>query len=473
VTDISFLFIVGVLLTGLAIGAVIAWVLASGRGAARSTATLREAETRAAAATARTEELRGQVTSLERERDGLRSAATESERRQAAAEARVVEMSRHVDEERRSLDAARAHLSDVFKALAAEALSGSSQSFLRLAEEKFKTLRDEAAGDLDARRQAIQGLVTPLNQALDVYQRESRELEQRRQKELGTVGEQLRQVATSHAQLQSETSRLVTALRAPQVRGRWGEIALRRTAELAGMSAHCDFTEQETIAGESGRLRPDMIVHLPSNRKVVVDSKVPLTAYLEAVEATDDGERLRALDRHAGQVRQHVSKLAQRNYGAELAQSAEFVVLFIPNDSFLAAAAERDPDLLEWALAQQVVLATPVTFVALLRAIEHGWRQVSVTEHAQRISDAGRELNERLGVLVDHLSKMGGALGRAVESYNQAVGSFNSRLLPTARRLEQLGAATRQPTPDLEPIEQAVRQVAPERLDFDQVEDGK
>jgi DNA recombination protein RmuC len=467
VSEPSYFVIVFALFTGLALGGVVAWVLASGRRSASAQASLRDAESRAAAAAARTEELRGHVASLERDRDLLRSAVTESERRQAAADTRATEMARHVEQERRSLTDARAQLSDVFKALAAEALSGSTQSFLRLAEEKFKALREEAAGDLDARRLAIQGLVAPLNQALDVYQREARELEQRRQKELGTVGEQLRQVASSHAQLQSETSRLVTALRAPHVRGRWGEIALRRTAELAGMSAHCDFTEQETIAGESGRLRPDMIVHLPSNRKVIVDSKVPLTAYLEAIEASDETERLRALDRHAAQVRQHVSRLAQRNYGAELVESAEFVVLFIPNDSFLAAAAERDADLVEWALAQQVVLATPVTFVALLRAIEHGWRQVGVTEHAQRISDAGKELNERLGVLVDHLSRMGGALGRAVESFNQAVGSFNSRLLPTARKLEQLGAGTRQAPVSLEPIEQAVREVTPERLDFE------
>jgi DNA recombination protein RmuC len=376
-------------------------------------------------------------------------------------------MSRHVDEERRSLDEARARLSDVFKALAAEALSGSTQSFLRLAEEKFKSLREEAAGDLDARRQAIQGLVAPLNQALDVYQREARELEQRRQKELGAVGEQLRQVATSHAQLQSETSRLVTALRAPHVRGRWGEIALRRTAELAGMTTHCDFTEQETIAGDAGRLRPDMIVHLPSDRKVVVDSKVPLTAYLEAIEAADEAERQRALDRHAAQVRQHVTRLAQRGYGAELAASAEFVVLFIPNDSFLAAAAEKDPELIEWALAQQVVLATPASFIALLRAIAYGWRQARVAEHAQRISDAGRELSERMAVLVEHLSRMGGAIGKTVEAYNQAIGSLESRLLPTARKLEQLGAGSRRPIDLLEPIDQAVRQLAPDRLELE------
>jgi DNA recombination protein RmuC len=467
VIDLTFISLLIALIAGLAIGGVVAWLLASGRGSAMSAAAMREAEARAAAADARTGELRAQVSTFERERDSLRASATESERRSAAADARATEMARHVEEERRSLTEARAHLSDVFKALAAEALSGSTQSFLRLAEEKFKTLRDEAAGDLDARRQSIAALVTPLSQAIDVYQREAHELEQRRQKELGAVGEQLRQVASSHAQLQSETSRLVTALRAPHVRGRWGEIALRRTAELAGMSAHCDFTEQETIATDNGRLRPDMIVHLPSDRKVIVDSKVPLVAYLEAIEAADEGERQRALERHAAQVRQHVVRLAQRGYGAELAESAEFVVLFIPNDSFLAAAAEKDPELIEWALAQQVVLATPASFIALLRAIAYGWRQARVAEHAQRISDAGRELSERMAVLVEHLSRMGGAIGKTVEAYNQAIGSLESRLLPTARKLEQLGAGSRRPIDLLEPIDQAVRQLAPERLELE------
>jgi DNA recombination protein RmuC len=467
VIDLTFISLLIALIAGLAIGGVVAWLLASGRGSAASAAAIREAEARAAAADARTGELRAQVATLERERESLRTSATDSERRHAAADARATEMARHVEEERRSLTEARAHLSDVFKALAAEALSGSTQSFLRLAEEKFKTLRDEATGDLDARRQAISALVTPLSQAIDVYQREAHELEQRRQKELGAVGEQLRQVASSQVQLQSETARLVTALRAPHVRGRWGEIALRRTAELAGMSAHCDFTEQETIATDTGRLRPDMIVHLPSDRKVIVDSKVPLVAYLEAIEAADEGERQRALERHAAQVRQHVVRLAQRGYGAELAESAEFVVLFIPNDSFLAAAAEKDPELIEWALAQQVVLATPASFIALLRAIAYGWRQARVAEHAQRISDAGRELSERMAVLVEHLSRMGGAIGKTVEAYNQAIGSLESRLLPTARKLADLGAGSRRPIDLLEPIDQAVRQLAPERLELE------
>ncbi|HEY8551215.1 MAG TPA: DNA recombination protein RmuC [Vicinamibacterales bacterium] len=441
------------LLLAAAGGGVIGWTLAWALGRAR-----------AAAAVARGDELRARITALEAQEASLRTALADSEKARVAAEARAAEAARQIEEERQILNDARTKLSDAFKALAAEALSGSARDFLQLAEEKFKTLRDEAAGDLESRRQAIQTLVGPLHQALEAYQREAREIENRRQRELGSVGEQLRDIAAAHQALRLETSRLVLALRTPHVRGRWGEVALRRIAELAGMSSFCDFVEQEGVVTEGGRLRPDVIVRMPSNRVVVVDAKVPLVAYLEAVEAADDTARAQALDRHLAQVKQHVQKLAARGYATEIEQTAEFVVLFIPNDSFLAAAAERDAGLVEWALAQRVVLATPATLFALLRAIEYGWRQERVAEHAQKISEVGRELSERMAVLVDHLSKMGGSIGKTVEAYNQAVGSLESRVLPTARKLEQLGAGSRKPIESLEPIEQAVRELIPQQL---------
>ncbi len=428
---------------------------------------VRAAESLAAASTARADELRQRASALEREQSALRASLSDADRARAAADARAAETTRHAEAERRLLDEARSRLSDAFQALASDALSASSRDFLQLAEEKFKALREEATGDLDARRAAIQGLVTPLQQALDVYQREARDAEERRQRELGTVGEQLRDVASAHAALRDETARLVLALRTPHVRGRWGEIALRRIAELSGMSAFCDFMEQEVVTTETGRLRPDVIVRMPSNRVVIVDAKVPLAAYLDAVEATDDKAREAALDKHLQQVRTHVQKLAQRGYASELEESAEFVVLFIPNDSFLAAAAEREPGLVEWALAQRVVLATPATLFALLRAVEYGWRQERVAEHAQRISDVGRELSERMAVLIDHVSKMGGMLGKTVEVYNQAVGSLESRVLPAARKLEQLGAGSRRAIEPLEPIDQAVRSIAPQQLELE------
>jgi DNA recombination protein RmuC len=439
-----------------AIGGLIAWFAARAK---------------AAAAGARVQELRGQLAVAQRDLTQLRQELSQSEQARAAAEVHAQDEARQAVEQARLLEEAKGRLTDSFKSLAADVLAGSNRSFLQLAEERFKALREESTGDLQSRQQAIAALLTPLAQALDAYQRETRELEQRRHSDLGGVGQQLRQVAESHTRLHAETARLVNALRSPHVRGRWGEIALRRTAELAGMSAYCDFGEQEAIPTENGRLRPDMVVHLPAGREVIVDSKVPLVGYLDALDAIDESSRLGALDRHVTQLRQHVMKLASKSYAEQLTTSPEFVVLFIPNDSFLAAAAERDPNLVDWALAQQVVLATPATFVALLRAIAYGWRQAKVAENAQRISEVGRELAERMTVLVDHLSNIGGAIGKAVESYNKAVGSLESRVLPAARKLDALDALdaeTKPELPELEPIEQTVRQLAQQaRLDLD------
>jgi DNA recombination protein RmuC len=452
-SNLAFLF---VLVLGAALGGAVAWLLARGQSAA---------------ADARVAELRGQMAATQVELGRLRQELSRAEQARAAAEVRAQEESRQAAEQARLLEDAKGRLTDTFKSLAADVLAGNNRSFLQLAEEKFKALREESAGDLQSRQQAIAGLLTPMTQALETYQRETRELEQRRNSELGGVGQQLRLVAESHAKLHAETARLVNALRSPHVRGRWGEIALRRTAELAGMSAYCDFAEQEAIPTENGRLRPDMVVHLPAGREVIVDSKVPLVGYLDSLEAIDEPARLVALDRHVSHLRQHITRLASKSYAEQMATSAEFVVLFIPNDSFLAAAAERDPELVDWALAQQVVLATPATFVALLRAIAYGWRQAKVAENAQRISEVGRELAERMAVLIDHLSNIGGALGRAVESYNKAVGSLESRVLPTARKLDALDALdleSKRGFPPLEPIEQAIRQLAQQaRLDLE------
>jgi DNA recombination protein RmuC len=251
---------------------------------------------------------------------------------------------------------------------------------------------------------------------------------------------------------------LVNALRAPQVRGRWGEIQLRRVAELAGMSAHCDFAEQESARSEEGLRRPDMIVRLPAGRDVVVDSKVPLTHFLSALEATTDGERDAALAAHARLVRSHVEQLSSKEYWAKFG-SAEFVVLFIPSDSLLSSAAERDPDLIEWALSKSVVLATPATLIALLKAIAYGWRQERLTENAERISRLGRELHGRLATLSDHFANMGQRLGSAVRAYNAALGSLESRVIASARRLEELDAGSEKKLAELGPIEDSPREL--------------
>lgn len=447
------------LLLGLWIGAALGWVIGVARTKTGVGAILREREARTAAAEARVEEVRQQLTSAKDDFESLREELRQAETAGAAAEARVIETEKNLAEQKAILEDAKTRLSDTFKSLAAEALAGNNAGFLVLAEEKFKALKDEAAVDLESRKKAIETMIQPLGETLVAYQQETKALEDKRLREYSTVGEQLRAVAVGQATLQSETAKLVNALRSPQVRGRWGEIALRKTAELAGMSPHCDFVEQESVTTGEGRFRPDMVVKLPAGREVVVDSKVPLGGFLEALEAKTDEERETALLKHAAQVNQHVVKLASKEYWDQFGSAPEFVVLFIPNDSFLAAAAEKDPVLVESALSKKVVIATPATFIALLRAIAYGWRQELLTENAQRISALGQELADRMGTLAEHLIRVGGALGKAVDSYNAAVASYESRVFPTARKFQALGAGGKKEIQEMQPIDQKPRAV--------------
>lgn len=449
------------LAVGVVLGGAVAWALArAGR------------DPRTAAAEARAEEVRQQVGAAERQIEAVRDKLSVADRARAAAEARATEIERQVASERALLDEAKARLSDTFKSLAADALAGNSKGFLQLAEQTFKALKDEADGSLDSRQKAIDQLLQPLRETLATYQRETQTLEERRVRELSAVGEQLRQLAQAQLTLQHETGRLVTALRTPAVRGRWGEIALRRTAELAGMSRYCDFDLQQHVTTEDGFLRPDMVVRLPAGRTVVVDSKVPADAYLEAMEAPNDSARDAALVRHAAQVRQIVNQLASKEYWDQFDSTPEFVVLFIPSDSFLVAAAEKDPTLVEVALGKKVVIATPATFIALLRAIAYGWRQELVNENAQRISTLAQELGDRMGTLVEHFGRVGGSLGKAVQSYNEAVASFETRLLPSVRKFKELGAGGKREVDELEQIERTVRELGqPELPGIETVED--
>jgi DNA recombination protein RmuC len=410
-----------------------------------------------AAAESRSQELRLQLESIQIQFDQLREQFREVEAKKIAAETKIIEAEKNLAAQQALLEEAKKTLSDTFKSLAAEALAGNNAGFLTLAEQKFKALKEEASADLQQRKVSIEALIQPLSQTLSTYQKETKELEDKRLREVSAVGEQLQHLASGQLKLQTETAKLVNALRSPQVRGRWGEITLRKTAELAGMSSYCDFIEQESVETETGRLRPDMVVKLPAGREVVVDSKVPLEAYLEALEAKTDEDREATLVRHSAQLRQHVKNLASKDYWEQFKSAPEFVVLFIPNDSFLSAAAEKDPSLIESAIRKNVVIATPTTFIALLKAIAYGWRQEQVAENAQRISTLGEELSDRMGVLADHLIKIGGSLGKAVESYNAAVASLESRVLPSARKFKQLGAGNKKEIEELQAIEQQPR----------------
>lgn len=394
----------------------------------------------------------------------LEAEAADLSAKLSASQQDVSRLGAELDAERRQsaeklavLQNARAQLSNEFRTLAGDALAQNNTGFLTLAEQKFQALKDGATSDLEARRTAVERLVKPIEETLLSYQRETQELERRRLQEMSSLGTQLTAMADTQGSLQQETAKLVNALRSPQVRGRWGEIALRRTAELAGMSAHCDFSEQETVVTEDGRIRPDMVVRLPAGREVVVDSKVPLDGFLKSLEAKTEPDRTAALDLHASQVRQHVNALAAKQYWEQFQRSPEFVVLFISNDSFLSAAAERDPSLIEEALERKVVIATPSTFIALLRAIAYGWRQVQVEESAQKVSDLGRELCKRIVTFLEHLESVGGGLKKAVKAYNEAVASVQSRLLPLAEKFDALGASSQKELPELEAITEQPR----------------
>ncbi|OLB20987.1 MAG: recombinase RmuC [Nitrospirae bacterium 13_2_20CM_2_63_8] len=354
---------------------------------------------------------------------------------------------------------AKDQLADTFKALATDALRGNSETFIGQATQAFKTVKTEAEGDLAQRQQAIEGLIKPLNEALQRYETQIANMERARQSAYGGLDQHLKTLAQAHERLQQETGNLVKALRSPQVRGQWGEITLKRVAELAGMVEHCDFREQETVQGETGRLRPDMIIQLPAGRQIVVDAKTVLAAYLEAVEAQDDEVRRERLRQHATQVRARMDQLSAKAYWSQFAQAPEFVVLFLPGEQFLGAALEYDRTLIEEGFAKKVVIATPTTLIALLRAVAYGWRQEQLAENAQAISALGKDLFERMAVLAEYLSDVGAALNKGVTAYNKAVGSLEARVLPSARRFKDLGIGSEKDIPKLESLEQAPRPV--------------
>jgi DNA recombination protein RmuC len=361
------------------------------------------------------------------------------------------------------VDDARERLTATFKALSADALSASNASFLQLAKAQLEQVQLRASSDLQERQRAVEHLVGPIRESLEKVDGKLRELEQVRTVAYSTLTEQVRSLAEGQRELRLETASLVTALRSPTVRGRWGEMQLRRVVEAAGMLSHCDFAEQATI-GHDGRLvRPDLIVYLAGGKNVVVDAKVPLQAYLDALEARDDATREQRLADHARQLREHVRHLSSKSYWSEVSSTPEFVVLFIPGEPFFAAALERDPGLIEEAARRQVILATPTTLIAVLWAIAHGWREERLAENARAISELGRELYVRLGTLAGHFSKLKRSIDGVVRAYNEAAGSLESRVLVSARRMKDLGATAVGEIEVLEPVEQAPRAIsAPE-----------
>lgn len=362
---------------------------------------------------------------------------------------------------------------DTFKALASDALRDSNQQFLQLAQQAFEKYMTEAKGDFGKSQEAIKGFVQPLMSSLNKFDEQVRGLEKTRVEAYTKLQEHLTSLNTTQQELRKETGNLVTALRRPEVRGRWGEITLKRVVELAGMVEHCDFFQQvTTTTEEGGRLRPDMIINLPSDRQVVVDSKVPLEAYLESISCESEEKRTECLTRHAQQLRAHMNSLSKKDYWKQFEKTPEFVVMFIPGESFFSCALEQEPALIEEGMERRVVLATPTTLIALLWAVAYGWRQEQMTENAQTISDLGKDLYGRMRKLADYIKDIGKGLDKATHSYNQAVGSMESRVLPSARKFKDLGISPSEDIPTLDPTEKQVRELqSPELLDEDIPED--
>ncbi len=372
-----------------------------------------------------------QAAELEHDLDVLRDQLADAQQRATANEERV-----------RVMGDSKVALENAFRSLSAEALRSNNQQFLDLARASLAEFQQGARGDLEKRQQAIDALVGPVKASLDKVDEKILALERAREHAYGELRQQFTQMAESQNLLRTETAALVKALRQPHVRGRWGEIQLRRVVEMAGMMLHCDFVEQESAEGEEGKLRPDLIVKLPGNRQIVVDSKAPITAYMEAHEATSDDLRRAKIQLHAQLMRRHLDALAKKSYWDQFQPTPEVVVMFIPGEAFYSAALEADPQLLDNGFGQNVIIASPASLMALLKAASYGWRQESIAENAREISQLGQELHARLGVMAEHLARVGKGLGAATESYNSAIASFESRVLVSARKFKELGATS-------------------------------
>jgi DNA recombination protein RmuC len=428
------------ILVGAAVSGAVALIWHQSR-AARCQADLANATSRAAM-------LDSQLAAQQQELASLRHA----ERELASLQSKLQSKEEQFAEQKKLLDDAQNKLKDAFRAVGSEALAVNNQQFIQLAKKTFENLLNQSKVEDEKTKQAIDSLLKPIRESLEKHQQTVETIEKKRLAEKSSLEEQLKQIAQSHEKLSSETGKLVTALRRPHQRGRWGEVQLRNTVELAGMTNHCDFDEQVTIWNGESAQRPDMVIHLPGRGVIPVDSKVAIEAYLDAIECQEGDSRMECLRRHAAHLDNHVRALANKKYwaGFDGAHSPQLVVLFMPLESALVAALEIEPDLHAEAMQQHVLIATPTLLVALLRAVAYGWQQQALQENAKEISKVGRELYDRLSTFVDHFARVGSALESSTKAYNSAIGSLSARVIPTTRKLKELHVVTEQ-TSEIEP----------------------
>lgn len=444
--------ILGVIL-GLVAGAVAGWLWGRQQGSS-ALGGLRE---NLAVAASERDQARERLAAAEAKVDTLQQTLSELQSAHSRLETTLeAERTQH-SERRAELEDLQKRFQDSFKALSSEALKSNNAQFLELARESLSRFQSGAQADLEKRQTAIGELVKPLTEALSKVDTKVAEMEKAREGAYAGLREHLAQLALTQDRLQGETANLVQALRTPNVRGQWGEVQLERTVEFAGMVEHVDFVQQESQTTEEGRLRPDLIVRLPNGNQLVVDAKAPLDAYLSALEAKDPETRDLQLARHARQIRDHIRKLSAKQYWKQFEPAPEFVVLFIPGEAFFSAALEQDPTLIETGASENVIIATPTTLIALLKAVAYGWRQEQIATQAQAISDLGRELYERLAVVGGHFEKLGRSLDRSVDSYNAAMRSLDTRVFVTARKFKELAPLTEKELPELPGVDRSAQ----------------
>lgn len=399
-------------------------------------------------------EVRQQVVNKDEIIEKMRREISTIEQAKTSAETKLEEAAKNVEEQKKLLERAEEKLTTTFQALSGESLKSNNKAFIELAKETLETVLSKAKGEFGEKEESVKNIVSSLNDALKRYEQQVGELEKKRASDYGSLENQIKTLVLTNQQLQKETGNLVSALRRPEVRGRWGEVTLKRVVELSGMSEHCDFTEQVSVTTEDGRLRPDMVVHLPAGREIVIDSKVSLDAFIDATAVADEDQRRVLTEKHSQHVRNHMKALINKKYWEQFSSAPEFVVMFIPGESFLSATLSVDHTLIEDGMENKVIIATPTTLIALLRAVAFGWRQELIAKHAQEIATLGKEIYDRFEPFLVHVNKTGTYLSQATESFNRMIMSLERRVMVSVRKFKELGAAGDKELPEAQPIEQ-------------------